>query len=522
MPDQPIQLPPVPEAKRIAKNRTRFSPVWLVPIVAALAGAWIAVTRILDTGPTITIVFHTAEGLEAGKTKIHYNGVDVGTITAIRLSDDHQRVIATAQMAPHTEDFLVEDTQFWVVKPRISGANISGLGTLISGSYIGMEIGPSSSKKKKEFVALETQPIITGGSPGRFFVLRAPELGSLDSGTPIYFRRFEVGQVASYTLDPDGKALTVKIFVNAPYDQFVTKDTRFWQASGIDMSLSASGISVQTQSVLSILIGGIAFESPASDPTAAQAAPDTVFPLFTNREEAFRPPVHDPQYYRLVFTQSVHGLTVNAPVEFQGIQIGEVTAIDAEFDDKIRRFSVAVAVRVDPQRFGVKVVDQDPETQARMRHQALDSLVEHGARAQLRSGSLITGALYVAFDFFPTAAPAVIDWSMSPPQLPTVPGDLAALEASIINIIKKIDQIPLKDIGDDVRKAIVELNQTLVTTRKTMNSADDLIRPNSELRADLGTTLNEVSRAARGLRVLADYLERHPEALLRGKSGEAK
>ena len=149
-------------------------------------------------------------------------------------------------------------------------------------------------------------------------------------------------------------------------------------------------------------------------------------------------------------------------------------------------------------------------------------MVEHGARAQLRSGSLITGALYVAFDFFPGATPATIDWSTTPPQLPTVPGDLAALEASIINIIKKIDQIPLKDIGDDVRKAIVELNQTLVTTRKTMNSADDLIRPNSELRADLGTTLSEVSRAARGLRVLADYLERHPEALIRGKTGEAK
>ena len=160
MPDQPIQLPPVPEAKRIAKNRTRFSPVWLVPIVAALAGAWIAVTRILDTGPTITIVFHTAEGLEAGKTKIHYNGVDVGTITAIRLSDDHHRVIATAQMAPHTEDFLVEDTQFWVVKPRISGANISGLGTLISGSYIGMEIGQSSTKKKASSSPSRRSPII--------------------------------------------------------------------------------------------------------------------------------------------------------------------------------------------------------------------------------------------------------------------------------------------------------------------------------------------------------------------------
>src|SRR5215510_16222915 len=151
MPDNDISRP-APESKVVPRKHARFSLVWVIPIVAAAAGVWIAVTRILSEGPEITITFASAEGLEAGKTKISYKGVDVGTITKIRLSGDHMRVIANAQMAPKTEDFLTDDTEFWVVRPRISGATISGLGTLISGSYIGMEIG-NSKQSKREFIA---------------------------------------------------------------------------------------------------------------------------------------------------------------------------------------------------------------------------------------------------------------------------------------------------------------------------------------------------------------------------------
>ena len=206
-------------------------------------------------------------------------------------------MIATAQMTPKTEDFLVEDTQFWVVRPRISGANVTGLGTLISGAYIGIEIG-SSKEPKRDFVALETPPVVTGDAPGRFFVLKTSDLGSLDTGTPIFFRRLQVGQVASYILDQDGKFFTVKIFVRAPYDQYVTANTRFWQASGIDVSLSASGLSVQTQSLLSILIGGIAFETPATGAVLPVAEANTVFTLFSDRAAAFRPAARNPQTYR--------------------------------------------------------------------------------------------------------------------------------------------------------------------------------------------------------------------------------
>jgi paraquat-inducible protein B len=240
MPDRDPPMPSVPDSRAVPKKQTRLSLVWFIPILAAALGIWVAVERIRSEGPKITIVFQSAEGLEAGKTKINYRGVDVGTITGIRLAEDHEHVIATAQMAPKTEDFLVEDTRLWVVRPRISGANVTGLGTLISGAYIGMEIG-SSKESKREFVALETPPIITGNVAGRFFVLKTADLGSLDTGTPLFFRRLQVGQVSSYELDKDGQSFTLKVFVRAPYDQYVTPNTRFWQASGVDVSLSASG-----------------------------------------------------------------------------------------------------------------------------------------------------------------------------------------------------------------------------------------------------------------------------------------
>ncbi len=529
MPDRDPPRSSVPESRNVPKKRTRLSLVWFIPILAAVVGAWVAVTRVMSEGPKITIVMKSAEGLEAGKTKIHYNGVDIGTVTTIELSPDHQTVILKAQMAPKTEAFLVADTKFWVVRPRISGANVTGLGTLISGAYIGVEIG-SSQEDRREFVALETPPVITGEIPGRFFILKTPDLGSLDTGTPIYFRRLQVGQVASYALDKDGKNLTVKAFVQAPYDQYVNPNTRFWHASGIDLSLSASGLSVQTQSLLSILIGGVAFETAPNVLILPPSDENAVFTLYSNRTEAFNPPPRHPQTYQLIFKDSVRGLSPGAPVEFRGIPIGEVSDIAAQFDLKTFEFSVPVTISLDPQRLGVKVLDLGPggnlET---MRQKLINALVAHGVRAQLKTGNLLTGSAYVSLDFFPGAPPATVDWSQNPVQLPTTSGQLEATEATVENIIAKLDKVPFQEIGEDLHKAIGELDTTLVSAqgalssaRGTLDNTSNLTEPNSAQVQQLGNTLQEVSRAARSVRVLADYLERHPEALLQGKKGGPK
>ena len=528
MPDSDRPPPSVPDSRGVPKKRTRLSLVWIIPVLAALVGIWIAVTRILSEGPKITIVLQSAEGLEAGKTKIRYNGVDIGTITAIRLSDDHQHVVTTAQMAPKTNDFLVADSSFWVVRPRISGANVTGLGTLISGAYVGVEIG-RSKEQKRAFIALETPPVIAGQLPGRLFVLKTTTLGSLDTGTPIYFRRFQVGEVVSYDLDKDGKSITVKVFVRAPYDQYVNPSTRFWHASGVDISLSAGGLKVQTQSVLSILIGGIAFETPATAPVVPPAEPSAIFTLFDSRTQAFEPAAENPQTYQLIFNESVRGLAPGAPVEFRGIQIGEVADVRAQIDLKTFAFAIPVTINLDPRRLGVNVLGGPGLSLNTVRRKLIDSLVAHGVRAQLRTGNLLTGALYVAFDFAPNAPPATVDWSQNPVRLPTIPGQLEATEATVEEIIKKIDKLPLNEIGNNLRKVTADLDLTLISARGTLTTAqgtldntNHLTGPNSAQILQLESTLREVSDAARSVRVLADYLERHPEAILRGKKGEAK
>jgi paraquat-inducible protein B len=512
----------VPASRVVPRKRTRLSIVWLIPIVAAVAGAWVAVTRILSEGPAITIVLSTAEGLEAGKTKIEYDGVQLGTVTDIRLNDDHQKVIATAQMTPETKEFLVEDTKFWIVRPRISGGTVSGLGTLISGAFIGMDIG-KSKKARRDFEALEIPPVVTGDVVGRLFVLETPDLGSIDTGTPIFFRRLKVGKVASYKLEEDGRSFRVKAFVQAPYDQYVTPDTRFWHASGIDLSLGASGLSVRTESLDSVLVGGLAFETPANGPVLPPAEADTTFTLFENRVEAFRPAAGHVQTYVVVFSQEVRGLEKGAPVDFRGIRIGEVTNVDGRVDTNTFNFTVRVTIELDAERFGVQALEIAPgKLGEAARRKLVDALVAHGVRAQLRTGSLLTGALYVALDFFPNAPPKTVDWSQQPVELPTQPGQLEAVEASIARVLEKVEKFPFETIGQDLRKTIVEFDATLASARGALDNAGTLVEPNSALGQQLEGTLQEVSGAARSVRVLADFLERHPEALIQGKTAEGE
>ncbi len=544
MPDHDPSLPHVPEAKTIPRKRTRLSLVWVIPILAAVAGAWIAVTRILNQGPEITIVFSSADGLEAKKTKVNFNGMDVGLLTDIKYSEDHKHVIATAQLSPTARSFIVKDTLFWVVKPRMNGLSISGLGTILSGNYIGMELG-QSHETEHHFVALD-QPPFTSDVPGKFYTLHTPQLGSLGEGTPIYYRKLNAGQVVSYELDKAGNALNVRIFVKEPYDQFVTADTRFWNASGVDVSLSASGLQVQTESVLSILAGGVAFETPTADKPRPVAAEGADFTLFEDRASAFRPPPRDPQTYVLVFKQSVRGLTVGAPVQIGGIDVGEVIKINPQFDAQSVEFSVPVTVVVDPMRYGVRFLNTpDGADLVDIRKKVMDIMVGRGLCAQLKTGSLVSGSLYVAIDFVPGQSAPPLDWSHSPVELPTVSGKLEAIEDSVAGLLKNVNQT-VTDVGGTLTnvdhvlvsanaliapdsKLVNNLNETLAGARGTLTNADTLIgnagsllAPDSALMAQLDNLLKQGGGAAQALRVLADYLERHPEALIRGKTGEAK
>ena len=250
-----------PQATVQPKKQTRISMVWIIPIFAAVVAIGIAIQRIMSEGPTITIIFKSAEGVEAGKTFVKYKDVNIGQVTEVQLVSDYSKVEVTAKIDKSAAGLMVEDAKFWVVQPRVTLSGVSGLGTLLSGNFIGFEAG-KSDKKQHKYTGLEFPPTITSGQPGRQFVLKADNLGSLGIGSPIYYRRLPAGQVIAYNLATDGKGVDIKIFVNSPYDTYVNSDTRFWNASGLDVSLGAGGVDVRTQSLVALIAGGLAFDAP--------------------------------------------------------------------------------------------------------------------------------------------------------------------------------------------------------------------------------------------------------------------
>ena len=326
-------LSDIPEALPEPKKRFNLQLVWLIPIVAAIIGGTLAVRTYLNKGPVITIAFKTGEGLEAGKTKIKYKDVEIGHVTDVTIAKDLKGVIATAELKKGVTPYLVEDTKFWVVRAQISGGSVTGLGTLMGGSYIGMDVG-TSKQEKRDFKGLETAPVVSMDMPGSRFLLHSPDLGSLDTGSPIYYRRIQVGQILSYELDGDGKGVTFKVFIQAPYDKYVKTSSRFWHASGIDLSMDASGLKLNTQSLVSIMLGGIAFQTLDEQAPAPPLEPNAAFTLFASRDEAMKNRDTISNSYLMIFKESVRGLAVGAPVDFRGLIIGEVTAINLEFDQQ--------------------------------------------------------------------------------------------------------------------------------------------------------------------------------------------
>jgi paraquat-inducible protein B len=569
----------VPRATVVPRRRAAISVVWVIPILAAVVALGIAVQRILSEGPTITIVFKIAEGIEAGKTVIKYKDVNIGRVSAVRLSDDYAKVEVTAKIDKSAAGLIVEDAKFWVVEPRITLSGISGLGTLLSGNYIGFEIG-KSTKKERKFTGLEVGPIITSGQLGHQFLLKAADLGSLGVGSPIYYRRLQAGQVIAYDLASDGKAVDLKIFVKAPYDRYVNPGTRFWNASGLDLSLGAGGVQVRTESLVALIAGGIAFDTPSFAASPAAAAANATFTLYADRATAMKEPESIATRYVLYFGESLRGLSVGAPVTFFGLPAGEVTDIGLELDTTTSNVRGRVEIVSYPERLlarasATQAADVgDLARSGQQRHALLQRLVERrGLRAQLRSGSLITGQLYVAFDYFPDAPKATtLDWSRAVPVLPVVPSTATDLEAKVSGIVAKLDKLPYEAIGADVTKMLAGVSVTLQDASMALNRIDTDVTPELKttleaarralvttdgiLKNDVNTTLEdlrralttadgvlkntdaallgkdapgqqelrdalqEITRAARSLRTLTDYLERHPESLIWGKTGD--
>jgi paraquat-inducible protein B len=567
----------MPEAV-VSSRRHQISIVWFVPLVAILIGGWLVYKTLSEKGPTITVSFKSAEGLEAGKTKIKYKDVELGQVTEIRLTPDLSRVLVTAELVKEAAEFLSANTRFWVVRARVAAGQISGLGTLFSGAYIGLDPG-KPGLPGTQFVGLEIPPVVTTDLPGSHFRLHASRLGSLDIGAPVYFRQIKVGQVVGYNLQEDGKAVSVKIFINDPIDKQVYKNTRFWNASGLDFAVDAGGIRVNTESLVTILIGGIAFDTPANLEPGGPAEDGDNFKLYESRERIFDKTYTEKSRWLLYFEGSVRGLTVGSPVEFRGIPVGQVLDINMEFDAAKKTFLIPVLIEIEQER--IKVINEIKETDGKKQN---DFLVEQGMRAQLKTGSLITGQLYVDLDFHPNAEPAQIIWEGRYPQMPTVPTSMEEITTSLTQLLKKLEKLPIEQIGNDLRdtiqgakrlvnsaelqeaitalnqtlnqaqifaatlnkvitpelrSAVANLNTTLKHTKKlaqnfdrtvvpeldatlkeaqfTLNAIKGSVSKDSPLYYELMRVFKELSGAARSIRVMADYLERNPDALIYGK-----
>jgi paraquat-inducible protein B len=554
----PKQLPDFPEVPNaiVERRHLRSSQlIWIIPVIAAVIGIFLAVKSYMERGPVITITFKSGDGLESGKTKIKYKDVQIGEVKSIAIAKDRSHVVVTAELSKESEGLLVDDTRFWVVRARISGGGVSGLGTLMGGSYIGVDAGTSSESRDK-FDGLERPPVVGMDVPGRQFVLHSKDIGSLDIGSPLFYRRMQVGEVGAYELDRDGKGVTLKVFIRAPYDRHVKANTLFWHASGIDITLDASGVKVNTESVASILLGGISFQSPEDRLDAPQAVANSTFTLFDNKEEAMKRPDTIVETYVLVFSESVRGLPVGAPVDLRGVTVGEVSKINVELDLQNKKFSMPVEVKFYPERLRARY--RKKPQQALTSRELLDALVEHGFRAQLRGANLLTGQLFVALDFFPNTLPAKIDWSKGLPEFPTVAGSMEQFQTTLMQIVQKLEKMPLEELAVDarqtirslditlksadkllknvdaaivpearsmivdVRKSLDDMSKTLDEARKTLGEAKQTLSSEAPLQLDLRETLREMGRAAKSLRLLGEYLERNPESLIHGKKGDER
>lgn len=519
------------EPRTAQAKRWRFSLVWLIPLIALIIGLSLFAKAIIEKGPTISVSFRTADGLQAGKTTVRYKEVDIGLVRRIDLAKDRSHVVVQIELSNAARSFAVDDTRFWVVRPRIGAGGISGISTLLSGAYIGVA-GGKSQTEKEDFVGLEAPPVITGEESGKVFVLRSNDLGSLDTGSPIFYRRINVGQVSAYKLANDGKSVEVQAFVKAPYDRYVTTDTRFWHSSGVDVSLNASGFQVNTQSFASIVSGGIAFGFPEGS-NAGVAANNTIFKLATNQAEALKDSDGNPVQILMYFDQSLRGLTKGAPIDFRGIELGNVKSINVEFDSSYRQLRMPVIAEVYPSRLS-RGREFDPNKQV------LREFIQRGLRAQMKTGNILTGQNYIAIDFFPKAKPAEMKFTDAGiAVIPTIPSELSGLQAQVSQIADKLTKFPLNEIGQDVRKTLANMNTAINSTdklvkqldsktapamqatlddaRKTMQSTQSILATDAPMQQDIRRAVQQMTRAAASLQLMADYIEQHPESLIRGK-----
>lgn len=562
----PTSAADTPEAL-VGKPR-RFQIIWLIPLVAALVAAYLAYDAISKRGPSITISFASAEGLKAGQTKVRFSAVDIGTVDTISLAPDLSRVLVRVQMQREAEPWLTERARFWVVRPRLSAGNVSGLDTLLSGPYI--EIDPGLRKPGddlplvRDFVGLDEPPAVRSNEPGQTYVLRAGRIGGISSGSPVLYRDIQVGEVLRWDLIPDGTAFTVSIFVRKPYDRFVHPGTYFWNSSGVGVDLGANGVQLRLDSLQALLSGAVSFDNSPDSRGAVPSPAGTTFRLYRDEATASAAGFKRRLPFVTRFEGSVRGLAVGAPVEIYGIQIGNVTAVQLQFDPTGRESHVDVRFEIQPERImEAAVQNQTPPIDVTR------ALVQRGLRMQLHTANYLTGQMYLGMDFVPGAvAGEAVQEADGTIFVPGVSGGLDNLAANLTELSQRLSRIPFEQIGQsldttlrnignvaaspELKASLQNLNETLATLQdlvrkfdtagtpalkrlpdiaaelqsalqkagSLLGSANQAYGDTSQFKRDTERLLVQLNETARSVRQLADFLVQHPEALIQGRSAQ--
>ncbi len=537
--------------------------IWAIPVVTLFIGGWLAWRTWSERGPLITISFETAEGLQATQSHVRHKEVDMGVVQKIALSADLSRVVVTVRMNKEAAPLLTDKARFWVVRPRFFAGSISGLSTLFSGSYIDLLPSGEGGEPQTDFVGLENPPVLQSDVPGRTFLLDANRIGSLNLGSPILFRDLEAGEILGWDVGEMARNITVHAFVRAPFDKYVHDNSRFWNASGATVQLGANGLQFQVESLRAIVLGGIAFDTPDDPKITGESLPNRAFTLYPNKEAADASVFKRSVPFVANFTTSVSGLGSGSPVMLRGQKIGEVSRVSLVYDRAADNVVVPVHFTLEPERIAMLDLPTDGDLDSRMRE-----LIHRGLRVKLESGSILTGQKQLVMDIFPGAEPAVLRKDGEDYVVPVLGGSADDVATAAANLVNRLNSIPFETIGQNLNQtlagvnglvndrqlgqSIAALRATLASTRELVDSLNRDVAPaarrlpaisagleeavnrtnkligsvetgyggDSRFSRDVDRLMMQLSDASRSIRVLADLLSRHPEALIRGRTDQ--
>jgi len=512
------------------EKKKGISTVWIVPIVALVIGALLFFQSMSEKGPEVEIVFKSAAGIQAGKTVVKYKDVEVGKVTNVAFGKDLKTVKVTVELEKNMQPFLSENTRFWVVQAKVGMGEIQGLDTLLSGVYI--VIDPKKGDKKvRQFKGLEQIPVVTSGEEGRTFMLKADSIGSLDVGSPIYYRQLKAGSVASYKLDPDGKQVDIEVFIKKPFDKLINDKTRFYNASGIRANITAEGIEVQTESLVALVMGGLAFNNFPVHGRGKPVESGHVFSLYESLKEAKKLQYKRVLYFWVYFDDSIRGLSIGAPVEFRGVKIGEVVSFSLVGNSDTAEFKIPILIKIEPERFNI--IGGKRQKGDIVNLSVFTKLLKKGFRAQLKSGNLLTGDLFIDFNFYKGVTYVEPKKEYGYYVIPTVPTEMASLKNNAQTIMQRIANIPFEEIGEEMKGLLKDLRtKTIPKVDSSVESVDRLVQDTNkmmnaaranymdstaEVNRKLLKLLDEMTRTTKSIKHLTDYLERHPESLIKGK-----